>query len=146
MISKTLALLFAGVLSAGVVSADVPESSVPVTVRDALKAAYAGVSHVEWDYKQAINVYEADFDVNGRDVEVKLSPAGQIIQVKEDITIASLPEVVAAAALKQLPQGRITDAEKRTVGNVVTYKVEVEQGEKDVDVVLSADGKVLKVK
>ncbi len=146
MTAKTLALLFAGAFSAGVVFADVPESSVPASVRDALKAAYAGVSNVEWDYKQAINVYEADFVVDGRDVEVKLSPAGQIIQVKEDVTIASLPEVVATAALKQLPQGRITDAEKRTVGNVVTYKVEVEQGEKDVDVVLSADGKVLKVK
>ncbi len=147
MHKKLLFIPAAALLSAVAVAvADIPEASVPVNVVNAVKAAFPKAGPIEWDKDGVINKhYEADFLVDGLEVEVEVSPEGQILRAKEDLAPSSVPEAVRAAALKQLAGSRIEDAKKITEGQAVRYEVEVEAGNKDLDVTISADGKVLRV-
>ncbi len=147
MQKKLLFIPAAALVSAVAVAvADIPEASVPANVVNAVKTAFPKAGPIEWDKDGVINKhFEADFRVDGLEVEVDVSPEGQILRTKEDLAPSSVPEAVRAAALKQLAGSRIEDAKKITEGQAVRYEVEVEAGDKDLDVTISADGKVLRV-
>ena len=75
--------------------------------------------------------------------DVKVTPEGKIVRVKEEIAVSSLPEPVRAAALKPYPGGRIREADKVTQGELIRYKVEVMDNLDDYDILLTPDGTIL---
>ena len=63
----------------------------------------------------------------------------------EKVPVKNLPRAVLAAVKALYPNGTITEAEKDTEDGKVVYEIEVTSGSKEIDVELSADGKVLKI-
>lgn len=123
--------------------ADIPESSVPAAAVSAVKGAYPKAGFIEWDTSGSGKLYEAEFKINGFEFDVKVTPEGKIIRVKEEIAVSSLPGPVRAAALKPYPGGRIKEADKVTQGELIRYKVEVVDNMDDYDVLLTPDGTIL---
>ena len=123
--------------------ADIPESSVPVAAVSAVKGAWPRAGFIEWDASGSGKLYEAEFKINGFEFDVKVTPEGKIVRVKEEIAVSSLPEPVRAAALKPYPGVRIREADKVTQGELIRYKVEVMDNLDDYDILLTPDGTIL---
>jgi len=64
---------------------------------------------------------------------------------EEEIPVKNLPKAVVAAVKALYPNGTITEAEKDTEDGKVVYEIEVTSGGKEIDIELTADGKVLKI-
>ncbi len=123
---------------------DMPESSVPANVVSSVKSTYAEAGSIEWEFKRSRQIYEAEFRVKGYDYKVHLTQDGKIVYVCRDIDVSAVPEVVKNAALKEVPQGRIREAEEITEGNAVRYKVEIADNRDDYDLTIAADGKIIR--
>jgi len=118
--------------------ADIPESSVSSAAVFAVKKAWPRAGFIEWELSGSGKLYEAEFNINGFEFDVKVDPEGKILRVKEEIAVSALPGPVRAAALKPYPGGRIKEAEIR-------YKVEVVDHLDDYDVLLTPEGDILYV-
>lgn len=127
--------------------ADLPESSVPPAAVSAVKGAYPNAGFIEWDSEihGMKRIYEAEFRINGFQFEVRISPDGKIVRIKEEIAAASLPAAVHASILKRYPGCRIKEAEKITEGDIIRYKVEVADNRDDYDVLIASDGNILHI-
>ena len=125
--------------------ADIPESSVSSAAVFAVKKAWPRAGFIEWELSGSGKLYEAEFNINGFEFDVKVDPEGKILLVKEEIAVSALPRPVRAAALKPYPGGRIKEAEKVTEGGVIRYKVEVVDHLDDYDVLLTPEGDILYV-
>ena len=110
-----------------------------------LKKAWPRAGFIEWELSGSGKLYEAEFNINGFEFDVKVDPEGKILLVKEEIAVSALPGPVRAAALKPYPGGRIKEAEKVTEGSVIRYKVEVVDHLDDYDVLLTPEGDILYV-
>ena len=144
MKTKSILSFAAAILWVVPAFADIPETSVPAEVVSGVKSAYAQERKIELDFNNRTKQYEAEFRINGFDVEVKLTSDGKIVRVKEEIDPALTPEIVRTAALKDYPQGRIKEVKKITEGQTVSYDIEVVTDTEDYDLLISADGKVLR--
>ena len=112
--------------------ADIPESSVSSAAVFAVKKAWPRAGFIEWELSGSGKLYEAEFNINGFEFDVKVDPEGKILLVKEEIAVSALP-------------GRIKEAEKVTEGSVIRYKVEVVDHLDDYDVLLTPEGDILYV-
>lgn len=110
-----------------------------------IKKAWPRAGFIEWELSGSGKLYEAEFNINGFEFDVKVDPEGKILLVKEEIVVSALPGPVRAAALKPYPGGRIKEAEKVTEGGVIRYKVEVVDHLDDYDVLLTPEGDILYV-
>ena len=127
--------------------ADIPESSVPAAAVSSIKGAYPNAGVIEWDSEMhgLKKIYEAEFKINGFQYDVKIAPDGKIVRIKEEMAVSSLPEAVRSSVLKRYPGCRIKEAKKITEGELVRYKVEVEDSRDDYDVLIAPDGNILHV-
>ena len=64
---------------------------------------------------------------------------------EEEVPVKDLPKAVVAAVKALYPNGTITEAEKDTEDGKVVYEIEVTSAGKEIDIELTADGKVLKI-
>ena len=100
-------------LSAGsAMASDLQPSQVPAQVRAVLEKMYPQAANVEWDYDKDEVHYEADFKNAGGEVEIKVSPQGKLLYLKEDKAAGDIPEAVRTAVLTQHPQARILGANR----------------------------------
>ena len=121
---------------------------VPAAVKAAIlkEAAGSGIAGIEKKVKDGKAVYEAEWKVAGREVEVKVAADGALISREEEITMAELPEAVRKAVEKELAGAKPKEIERELKGGVVTYEIEYIAGGKEVEVKFAEDGTVLKRK
>lgn len=105
---------------AALAAAQLPADKVPSGVVQAYHVKFPGQRPVEWKLKNDGN-YEAEFKLNGVDIAVKFSPAGQWLETETTIAIAELPKAVATAiardfkGYKVIETQRLEDVEHRVL-------------------------------
>lgn len=102
---------------------------------------YPGARIIEVD--REANGYEVDIVHDGRGKEVMFDLDGAWMFSTWDLWMNEVPEVVKAAAQAQYPDYRLDDAEYVETSTVSYYLIEMEQGEREVKVKVTADGTVL---
>ena len=65
---------------------------------------------------------------------------------EERVEIGALPVNVTAAVKGAMPNGVITEAEKETRKGKMVYSLDVKDGTKEYDVIVSPDGQILETK
>ena len=90
-----------------------------------------------------MNGYEVDIVHEGRGKEVIFDLDGNWVLTTWDLRMNEVPEVVKAAAQTQYPDYRLDDADFVEAPSASYYLIEMEQGEREVKVKVSADGTVL---
>jgi hypothetical protein len=88
-------------------------------------------------------VYEAEWFVDGKSVELVVDPKGKVVSVTKQITLDDLPEAVKAAALKEVGSNKIEDVESVTQGDKTVYEVEYTKDGKEIDLKIASDGKII---
>ena len=129
--------LFAG---AGIANAQkLTEADVPAAVKTEFKSLYPKVTQVKWE-KEDGN-FEANFSENKMATSVLIDVNGKLLEVEQEIAIASLPKEATDYMAKNLPGKKIKEASKiKDAAGKTTYEAEVDE----VDYTFDSDGKFLK--
>lgn len=120
---------------------DLSNSEVPNEVKSAFDKAYSGASDVEWE-KSADN-FNVEFDLDRMDYEIWYSAAGKVLKMEQEVKENDLPASVKNALKSNYSGFKIEDAEMRKEGNTTTYKVELDKGNEEKDVLFDEAGKVI---
>jgi len=82
--------------------------------------------------------------VRGRTRDVLMDSTGAVVEVEQQVTMASLPAAVAAGLKAQAGKGRITKVQTITKhGTLVAYEARVVTGGKRSEIQVGPDGKPL---
>ncbi|HEY0057501.1 MAG TPA: PepSY-like domain-containing protein [Flavisolibacter sp.] len=112
---------------------------VPSVVVNALNARYNTAAGTEWEKKESH--YEAEFTLNGKELEVQVDQAGKILAEKSDILANELPAAVTTTLQSSYKDYQVDDAEKLDRGGAVYYQVELEaRGKKDLKKIFTSAG------
>jgi hypothetical protein len=118
---------------------DLP-APVQATVKELSKGAIRRGLSKEVENGQTF--YEVELKVNGRNKDALIDPAGKVIEIEEQVLLASLPPAVKSAIVKQAGKGRIMLVESVSKGNsVVAYEAHVKTAGKMSEIKVDTDGK-----
>lgn len=118
------------------------EAKVPNQVKAKFKALYPNAENVKWD------VEDADFEVNfeADDVETSLlfDSKANIVEVETELKEADLPSAVKSSVENNFKGWKLGEAAKIVRDGKTTYEAQLEKGEKKMDAIFTADGKLVK--
>ena len=117
--------------------------AVQKTVQEQSKGAtIRGLSKEEENGK---TFYEAELKVNGHNKDLLIDPTGSIVEVEEQVTLASLPPAVKTGLEKQAGKGKIAFVESVTKGgSVVAYEAKIKTAGKTSEIKVSPEGAAVK--
>ena len=117
---------------------DLP-AAVQKTVQEQSKGAT--VSGLSKEVEHGKTYYEVELKVNGHGKDILIDPAGAIVEVEEEVTMASLPSAVKAAIEAKAGKGRIVKVESITKNNtLVAYEAQVNTAGKKSEIKVGPAG------
>jgi len=120
---------------------DLPQA-VQTTVREQSRGAAVRGLSIETEKGQTF--YEASLKVKGRVRDVLIDADGNVVEIEEQVTLASLPPAARAEIVKQAGKGRILTVESITKNNaIVAYEAHVKTTGKISEIKVDPDGKPL---
>jgi hypothetical protein len=125
---------------------------VPKDVLEAVKARFpkAEIKSAEKEVEDGVTIYEIETEVDGRDVDLTLKANGVILEIEKEIAVKDLPKAVADAVKASHPRAKIEEAEEvvefKNGKEVKSFEIEIEDGEKDIEMKVAPDGKILNAK
>ena len=120
---------------------DLPQA-VQTTVREQSRGAAVRGLSIETENGQTF--YEASLKVKGRIRDVLIDANGNVVEIEEQATLASLPPAARAEIVKQAGKGRILTVESITKNNtIVAYEAHVKTAGKISEIKVDPDGKPL---
>ncbi|MBS1212691.1 MAG: hypothetical protein H6R26_1308 [Proteobacteria bacterium] len=124
--------------------------SVPQPVIAAFQKAYPSAQEVKFEKEEggAAALFEVEFNLAGKAMEAVYDAQGKLVYTEEEVATGDLPSTVAAAISKDYPKAKLQEAEKllNPDGSLRGWEVEIEEGEKELEVELDAAGKIVGVK
>ncbi|MBM3992926.1 MAG: hypothetical protein FJ303_02040 [Planctomycetes bacterium] len=138
----------------GTVSADevvVPLKQVPAPVLNAVKKRFpkAQIKQATRVVEAGVTTYEIELDRNGMYIEVALTPAGVITEIRREITEKDLPRAVTKTLATKYPKAEIDDicaiyVVEKGVERLLQYEVDlVTADNRELELVVSPAGEVL---
>ena len=120
---------------------DLPKA-VQATVREQIKGAkLIGLAKEVEDGK---TFYEAELKVNGHNKDVLMDTEGAIVEVEEQVTLASLPSQVKEGIEKNAAGGKIVNVESITKNNtLVGYEAHVKKAGKMIEIKVDPQGNLM---
>ncbi len=120
---------------------ELPEA-VQATVREQSRGAVVLGLSVETENGQTF--YEASLRVRGRVRDVLIDAKGNVVEIEEQVTLASLPPAARAEIVRQAGKGRILIVESITKNSViVAYEAHVKTAGKISEIKVDPYGKPL---
>jgi hypothetical protein len=130
--------------TAPVVKAADPAASLPPAVLAAFKQAYpkAVIKNAAKETENGKTTWEVESTDGGLARDLVYNPDGTVVDIEEEVTVASLPAVVMATVKATYPKATITKAEKLIRGEKWTYELTL-KGAAKPSIELTPDGKVV---
>ncbi len=125
---------------------DLPFAKLPMPVRGAMKNLVGQgrmIKTTRETEKDGRVLYEVAYEKAGKKFEAEVSPAGEVIVVDEQITLADAPTAVRKAIEMATVDARIIKIEKATQAREIFYEAEFTKGNAEHEIKVAADGKVI---
>lgn len=118
---------------------DLPKA-VQKTVQEQSKGAT--INGLSKEVEHGKTYYEVELKVNGHGKDILIDSAGAIVEVEEEVTMASLPPVVKTAIEAKAGKGKIVKVESITKNNsLVAYEAQVNTVGKKSEFKVTPEGK-----
>lgn len=118
--------------------------TVPAAVANAFAKKFPGATNIKWG-KENAKEYEADFKLNGKAMSANFLANGSWTETEGAITVAELPAAATATVTAKYPGYTITGVYKiEKASGPVTYEAEIKKGSKKSEVIVAADGTIIK--
>lgn len=145
---KTTLLSIALISLAGhAVAAEVRLADCPAAVQATIQqnSRDGRIDEIESYSIQGKMLYVAEVELAAdRDLKIHVAADGALVKIREDSTLAEAPEAVRKAVEAKLAGGIADDVDKETVGQTVTYHVEIDRkGAADLELTIDSAGKIL---
>lgn len=117
---------------------------VPKTVSEAFAKKFPAATSVKWG-KENSKEYEAEFKLNGKPASANFLTDGTWVETEMEISNAEVPAAVSSAVQKKYPGAVVSNVYKiDNAKGEVTYEAEIKTNNKKKEVVLKADGTIIK--
>ncbi len=103
------------------------------------------LDELEKVFLDGTTIYIAEVELGrGRDLDLYFRESGALIKSVEEISHAEMPEPVRRAAEEATARGgKVDDIDRVIADGVVTYRIEIDRRGPDLNLVISADGRIL---
>jgi hypothetical protein len=121
-------------------------AQLPAAVEKTVAAESKGatVQGFSTEVEDGKTLYEASLKVNGRGRNISMDKDGNLLEVEDEVAIASLPPAVQTALQKAAGAGTITIVESLIKkGKLIAYEATVKTGAKSSEIQVGPDGKKL---
>jgi uncharacterized membrane protein YkoI len=139
----SLGLLFSANTFAQNSEKSVKMKNLPVAVQKTVQEQSKGatIRGLSKEIDAGKTIYEVELKVNGHNKDLLIDPTGAVVEIEEEVTLASLPPAVKAEIEKQAGSGKIVMVESITKNDaIVAYEAHVKTGKKRSEVKVSPDG------
>ena len=126
---------------------------VPAAVKATILKESAGgkITEIERETKDGKTVYEAEFLLNGNEIEIKVAPDGTLLgrevehegDDEDDLTLDQVPEAARAALLKLAGGAKILKAEREREHGVLVYEAQWAANGTKHEAAVTADGTLI---
>ncbi len=121
-------------------------SDLPLAVQKTADEQSAGATVLGYssETEEGQLAYEVALTVRGHGRDVTIAPDGTILEIEEEVALASLPDAVRTGLMRAAGSGKILKVESLTKrGAIVAYEAQVRTGTKRSDVQVDPDGRPL---
>ena len=142
---KTLTITFFivfGFLITSCAQDGIPQKQVPSDILNTFTSNFPNALATEWEKKG--NMYEAEFVMDHTDHTAHIDESGKLVRHEYDISANDLSEAVKAAIESSYAGFIIEDAVRIQEGETVTFKVEIEKGPTDYEILYADNGTELR--
>ena len=124
---------------------EVTIDQVPAAVKATIEkeAGTNKIEKIEEITKGDEKCYEAEWEIDGKDVEIKVAADGKLIEKEVEIAIDQVPAAVKATIEKEAGAAKIEEITEVTKGADKFYEAKWEAGGKEIELKVAADGKVI---
>jgi hypothetical protein len=140
-VNRRSVLVVGAVVSLTALAAAVTLDNIPAKAREALLKLADGnaIVEVESEKEHGVQVYEASWRVNGKEVEAEVTADGILLETEQGVDAEAVPQAVRTAAETALAGADKIHYEMHTV---VFYEVEGRVNGKNKEVKISPTGQV----
>jgi hypothetical protein len=147
-VATRVAVLFGACTSALVYAQEkaLTRAQLPAAVEKTVAAESKGATVLGFstEVEAGKTSYEASLKVNGRGRNISMDKDGNVLEVEDEVAMASLTPAVQTALQKAAGAGKITIVESLTKkGKLVAYEATVKTGTKSSEIQVGPDGKKL---
>ena len=125
----------------------VPLERVPAAAKATIQRETAGARFVGAHLlrEQAKTLYVVEAEAGGKTLWLQVDPDGKLVDKAEaeDLKLDQLPAGVQAAVQRELKDGKVDGLRLATRGRRSYYEAELVVGDKEVDLTIDANGKIL---
>ncbi|MDT7809277.1 MAG: hypothetical protein QOJ70_3090 [Acidobacteriota bacterium] len=120
---------------------DLPPA-VQQTVREQSKGAV--IRGLSRETEKGVTNYEVELRVGDHNKDVLISPSGEVVEIEEQVTLASLPPAVKTTIEQNAGRGKIVSIESITKDTTITaYEAHVRGARKSREIKVSAEGQLI---
>lgn len=119
------------------------KSDVPTKVKTAFNQKFPDATKVSWDKENATE-WEAEFKMDGKEYSANFDTDGNWKETEYEISKSDIPSSVKSTLDKDFEAYKIEEAEISETSDGKVYEFELENGENDIEVAISPEGKVIK--
>lgn len=144
----TAALVVGMAIPSGIVAADkkITRAQLPAAVERTVAQQSQGalIKGFSTETEAGKTVYEMQLTVNGHGKDISMDAQGNILEIEEEVALASLPAGVQAGLTRAAGTGKIVKIESLTKqGRLVAYEADVQSGKKRREIQVGPQGQQL---
>jgi len=113
----------------------------PKSVTDNFSKKFASATKVKWVMEEE-NEWEAEFKMDGKEMSASFDKEGTWLETEKEISRKDLPATVSNAITSKFPKAKIEEASEIQTPDFKGYEVALEDGETEMEVLVTADGKL----
>lgn len=145
-IRRAAVVILLAAASAGAQEKKIQRADLPAAVEKTVSEQSQGATIKGFSQEQenGQTLYEAELTLNGHSKDILMDTTGAVVEIEEQVALASLPATVQQGLRAKAGSGKILKVESLTKNNkLVAYEAKVQIAGKKKEITVDPDGKPL---
>ncbi len=140
---KNLFLMFAVVAMFSLNACAQKSKEVPAKVKTSFNQKFPDATRIKWD-KENAKEWEAEFKMNGKEYSANFSTEGTWKETEYEIENSEIPAAIKNTLDTEFKGYKVEEAEVSKTVEGKVFEIQLEKGDKEIEVAISPDGKIVK--
>ena len=120
-------------------------SALPAAVLSAFKTAYpnAVIKGASQETEQGVTYFEVESVEGPLHRDLLYAADGKAVEIEESMAATDMPAAVQETLAREYPEAKVLKSEKLTKGDIVQYEMQLQVGEKTIELTIDPAGKIV---
>jgi len=120
-------------------------SALPAAVLSAFKTAYpnAVIKGASQETEQGVTYFEVESVEGALHRDLLYAADGKAVEIEESMAATDMPAAVQETLAREYPEAKVLKSEKLTKGDIVQYEMQLQVGEKTIELTIDPAGKIV---